>query len=123
MNKKLILVPVILLAVLGLSGCADATPYHDGKSVTCKVTDKDRSTETDKDGNSSSVYRIYTTGTDKDCGVFEISDNVLQSNWNSADIYGQIQRDHTYKISATGWRNGLFSMFPNIYKVVEVKNG
>lgn len=98
----------VLLAVVAtaMAGCSTTSPSHP-----CTVTNKDHAI--DKDGNP--VYRIYS-----DCGVFNVEDAALVGQFNSADTYASIQVGHTYEFTTYGYRNGFFSMFPNITKAVEV---
>lgn len=53
--------------------------------------------------------RVYTS-----CGVFVIADVPLLGHFNSADVYATLQPGHTYTLTTSGWRNGLFSWFPTI---------
>ncbi|MFT4245239.1 MAG: DUF1523 family protein [Micrococcaceae bacterium] len=111
--KKLtiLLVVVVVLALAGVFGFH----YGTAKTETCTVTGSDRTQMSKK-----SVYRVYTTpapGSKDRCGTFQIHDTVWYMNFNSSDIYGKLVRGQNYKIKAYGFRNGLFSWFPNIVKV------
>lgn len=79
----------------------------------CTVVDKDRSTG--KSGES--IFRVYT----EQCGTLGLADNLFAGRFNSADDYGKIQKGKTYRFETVGYRNGLFSMFPEINKLTEVK--
>lgn len=81
-----------------------------GRDITCTVTDKDR-------GNNEGGYRVYT----KECGVLSNEDSLLQGKWNSADVQAQLEEGHVYRIHTNGIRIPLFSDFPNIGSVQEVK--
>lgn len=74
----------------------------------CTVEDKDRTT----DSEGASVHRVYT-----DCGVFNVQDDLLNGQFNSADVYGSLKVGETYTIETVGWRLPLFSSFPNIVGV------
>jgi hypothetical protein len=87
--------------------------------VTCKVTDKDRSTESTKNG-SKSVFRIYMEGEGCD-DTYGLADNWLAGNFNASDMYAKIKVDKTYRIETVGVRNGFFSSFKEITKITEVK--
>lgn len=82
----------------------------------CTVDSKDRaiSVSSDKDGNTTTKtdYRVYTS-----CGVFTVGDNLFFGRFNSADTYGSLHEGSTYDLDVIGWRNGFFSMFPNILTV------
>lgn len=104
---KMSAVLLAALVVTGLTGCSTTSPKEP-----CKVTSKDHSYTS----KGTSVYRIYSS-----CGVFNVEDAPLVGQFNSADTYGQILPGHTYRFTTYGFRNGFFSMFPNITKAVEVK--
>lgn len=119
MSNKIgfILVPVLI--VLSIIGVVAYVGSYGGSETTqvCTVNDKDRSTSTDADGNSKSVYRVYTD----DCGVFSIEDTFFGGiNLNSADRYNAIKVGQRYQFTTFGWRNPMFSMFPNIVGVQPV---
>ncbi|MFE6966904.1 hypothetical protein ACFVAJ_17470 [Agromyces sp. NPDC057679] len=101
----------IMTAGLALTGCATSP---DGGLV-CVVDDKDRTT----DSEGASVYRVYTSG-DDGCGVFNIEDALFLGKLNSADLYGSLEVGKTYSLTTYGYRNGFFSMFPNITEATEV---
>lgn len=86
--------------------------YGDDLHTGCVVNDKDR-VHTD----SGSEMRIYTDN----CGVFVVSDSLVKTDFNSADRYNQVKVGKTYDIKSYGFRFGLFSMFPKIVEVTEVK--
>lgn len=112
MKKALAITALIASLAVPLTGCQNLV--QDDK--VCTVTDKDRSTKSDK-GNSSSVFRVYTA----ECDTLGIADNFLQGNYNSSDLYGKIQVGHKYKFHTVGTRNGFFSWFPEITKLEEIK--
>lgn len=99
-----------LIALGTLTGCAAANPVDKDATTNCTVNDK---TAARKDATTE--YRVYTS-----CGVFSVSDDPFLGQWNSADTYGSIQVGKTYNLEAYGWRNGFFSIFPNIKKATEV---
>lgn len=92
-------------ALLATTGCATSPPEP------CTVEDKDRTT----DSEGASVYRVYS-----DCGVFNVEDAPFLGKFNSADTYRHIEPGKTYRFETYGWRNGFFSMFPNITHAEEV---
>lgn len=115
--KKKIAVAIALGAALTLTGCQNAVK---NEPVICTVTDKDRSTATDKDGASRSVFRIYTEG--EGCeDTYGLSDNWFAGNFNSSDMYAKIKVGKTYKMETVGVRNGFFSLFKEITKISEVQ--
>jgi len=103
-------------AIASLTGCQNMVQ---NAAVTCKVTDKDRSTESTKSG-SHSVFRIYMEGEGCD-DTYGLADNWLIGNFNSSDMYAKIKVDKTYRIETVGIRNPVFSSFKEITKITEVK--
>lgn len=102
---------VAIFAVVALccgGGAIARANYHD-HIATCTVTDKDRSS----DGHGNSNYRIYT----KQCGVLGNYDQWLVGKTASADIQGQVQPGHTYRLRIVGWRLPVASEFPNVVSV------
>lgn len=116
MKKIISIVALTAAASLSLTGCQNLAQ----SDATCKVTDKDRSTATDKNGHSKSVFRVYTEGP-SECTTFGLGDNIITGNFNASDMYGKIERGHTYKFHLAGVRNGALNLFPEIQRVDEVK--
>ncbi|UVK59050.1 hypothetical protein SEA_CEN1621_32 [Microbacterium phage Cen1621] len=102
-------VAVGAMAALALTGC---TPAFDGDTTSCEVTEKETQTMA---ALAKRPPRVYTS-----CGVFVVEDNALVGQWNSADTYNAIEPGKVYDFEAVGWRNGFFSLFPNIIGVEEV---
>jgi hypothetical protein len=100
----------VLAVIAGGIAIANNQPYS-GDTTACVVESKDRASK-EKGGSD---MRLYTS-----CGVFSVSDSFWQGQWNSADIYAKIQPGHTYDFKAVGFRNGLFSAFPNVLSATEV---
>lgn len=114
--KKLAATGVAAALLIGaLSGCQNLIQ---NPQVTCKVTDKDRSTSSDKNG-SKSVFRIYTEGEGCD-GTYGLADNIFAGNFNASDMYGRIKVGATYRLTTVGVRNGFFSSFKEITQLSEV---
>jgi hypothetical protein len=109
MDKLFVGVGAIVALVIGGGVWNVAAWENTHTTQTCTVQQKDR-TATSKGGSD---VRIYTTN----CGVLTVADDFLQGRWNSADVYSQIQTGHKYTFETIGWRNGLFSQFPNIIGV------
>lgn len=104
---------VIVIFIMGGLGVSCVGKTQENTYTNCKVTDKDRTKNSD--GNSD--MRIYTDN----CGVLEVSDNIFKGQWDSSDIYAGIEVGKTYNFTATGWRVPVLSMFPGIVEVNEVK--
>lgn len=98
----------LALAAGVMTGCGIQTqePTND-----CTVTDKYVSL------NGKSSAKMVASS----CGVFMVEDEISQGNWNSADVYAQIEVGKTYDFEAYGPRNGLLSLFPNINSATEVE--
>lgn len=103
---------IVLVAVVAVIGSVAYFGSHT-TAHSCTVDSKDRSVTvtSDSDGNvsSSTDYRVYTS-----CGVYTVSDNIFFGKFNAADTYGSLHEGSTYDLDVVGWRNGFFSMFPNI---------
>lgn len=107
------LVPVVALSVIALASLTGCQNLVQNDPVTCTVVDKDRSTEV-VDGNSKSVFRIYTEGCGDDSATLGLADNILAGNFNSSDMYGKIKVGATYEFKTVGVRNGFLSSFREI---------
>lgn len=75
---------------------------------TCTVTDKDRTSTTDSEGNVTSVHRVYT----EQCGILEVADALPRGQFDSADVYASLEPGQTYEVTTIGWRVPFFSAFP-----------
>lgn len=111
-------VAALILAAGVLAGTTGCQNLVQNAPVTCKVTDKDRSTSSDKNG-SKSVFRIYTEGAGCD-GTYGLADNLFAGNFNASDMYGRIKVGAVYRLETVGVRNGFFSSFKEITKLSEV---
>ena len=47
-------------------------------------------------------------------GTYKVADDVARLRFDSADVYGSLIPGQTYTFKTSGYRFGLFSMFPNI---------
>ena len=105
----------LALVVMGLA--AIAAPVHvvawenTKNEITCTVDEMDRTAK----AKGGSDQRLYT-----DCGVLSVADDMFQGQWNSSDLYAQVDEGKTYTFETVGWRNGFLSLFPNVVKAVEV---
>lgn len=107
--KFLIAIMVVLVAVIVIVPQTVWSNTRD--TVTCTVESKDRTAKP----KGGSDQRLYT-----DCGILNVGDDWLNGQWNSSDLYAQIEDGKTYKFNTAGWRNGFFSQFPNVYEAKEV---
>ena len=103
---------VFILAIVSVIAGVVMYSKESSPSYACKVIDK--SVHPQEDG--STQYRIYT----ENCDVFQISDDPMHGQFNSASLYGKITVGKSYKIISYGPRNGFLSLFPNINQATEV---
>lgn len=99
------IVAVILVAIVG--GVWYTLGTQD--TVTFTVEDKERITESNGDGGTTSKYLIFT---DKE--TFENTDTMLHGKFNSSDVYGRLKEGKSYTCKVYGWRIGFFSSYRNI---------
>lgn len=107
-NRIAIAAGVVLVAGLAGAG-AWAASFANEQTRTCTVTDTDRTTRV-VDGQSSSDMRIYT----EDCGTLAVGDVLLRGQFDSADIFGQLEPGETYEVTTIGWRVPFLSQFPTV---------
>lgn len=110
---------LVFAGIVGLIGISivvvsAATSLKTAHSAGCVVNDKDRSYNY---STKKSDMRIYTDN----CGVFSVGDSLLSGTWHSADTFSRIKPGHTYNFDTRGARIPLFSQFPNITHVEEVR--
>ena len=102
------------VAVVGalVVGAAVAVPaYYGDKTATCTVNDKDRVTNSE----GGSDMRVYTS-----CGNFSVGDVLVKGQFDSSDLYAQLEPGRTYELTYHGWRVPIFSMFETITDAQEV---
>lgn len=84
--------------------------YHFNENTqTCTVSGKESVV---KDGDHE--YRVYT----EECGTLVVKDTLIRGRFNSSDTYGKLKENESYELTTNGWRVPVFSMFPNILKVL-----
>lgn len=71
-------------------------------------------------GSGENTHGRYMVWTDKE--VFEVTDTLLFTRWDSADTYGQIQVGKTYRFKVAGWRFGCLSWNRNILEYEEISS-
>lgn len=99
-------VPAILtLAAVSLIG-AGAASFANEQTRTCTVTGTDRT----RDSEGRSDMRAYT----EQCGTLGVGDLWLRGQFESADIYGQLDPGATYEVTTVGWRIPLLSRFETV---------
>jgi len=104
-------IPLILIALMFTNAPYQLLTQRTLEAVT--ISDKQISTETDKDtGNVVSTYLIYTNQ-----GVFRNDDARWFLKFDSSDFYGNLEKGKTYDLKVYGWRIAFFSMYPNIVRM------
>jgi prepilin-type N-terminal cleavage/methylation domain-containing protein len=107
---------IVVICMVSVKGCSNSSGTDDGdnsyiRTVVATVTDKGI-----KEHNGEDTFFVYTNET-----TFRISDDILEGNFYSSDMYGKIIVGKTYEFTVKGWRNGTFSAYPNIIEMVEVE--
>lgn len=87
--------------------------YDNPQTMICQVESKDRTSN----GNGGSDIRIYS----KDCPVLTIQDLLFAGDFDTADVYQQIEPGHTYRFDVTGHRTPFLSSFQVIRSVTPVE--
>ncbi len=99
-------VGLVVVNLVFLFGASVAQSFVSEQTRTCTVTEKDRAAA----DNGESSMRIYT----EECGVVQVKDRLLRGQFDSADIYADIEPGKTYEMTTVGNRVPIFSWFPTI---------
>ena len=103
----------ILVGLIFLGGIVyQCEGYGNKKTVTVKVTGKERITESNGNNGVHSYYLIYS-----DSGTYKLEDDIFYGNFNSSDWYGRINEGETYTFYLIGYRIGWLSSYQNIVKM------
>lgn len=100
-----------LVVILILAAIVGGVWYTLGTkdTVTFKVEDKERITESDGDGGVTSKYLIYG-----DSEVFENTDTMLHGKYDSSDVYRDLHKGKRYTCEVYGKRIHFLSTYRNI---------
>jgi hypothetical protein len=98
---------IVLLIVVAIG--VEIYAHTQTKTVTFRVQDKERVNKCDSDGKCDSYYLIFTNK-----GTYKNADSLWFFKFRSSDLYGNLQRGHTYTCKTYGFRIGLTSSYPNI---------
>ena len=115
MKNFMMLVTVGSIAAVG--SCSGIYAHTTDEVVQFTVKDKERVVESSQEGTKS-YYLIYT-----DNGEYKNEDSLWYLKWDSASVYGQLERGKTYEAHVYGFRLGFLSMYPNIVSVEELHEG
>ncbi|MCP4520988.1 MAG: hypothetical protein GY827_04730 [Cytophagales bacterium] len=115
MRKGLFAIPFVLvfIFIIGGIGTSAYISLNTEETLTITVTDKDRITTSDVDGNVTSKYLVFT-----DNEVFENTDDLIHSKFNSHDFQAKLKVGETYKVVVVGLRIPVLSTTRNIVKII-----
>lgn len=103
---------IILVGTLVIVFLPKIIKYENNQTI--EIAIKDKYVKNGKDGNSSKYLVV-----DTDNNTYEVTDLFLKGKFNSTDIYNILEIGHTYRVEISGSRIRLFSMYPNINKIIE----
>jgi len=109
--KRTYIVLFVVIIILGL-GATFGYQYGTARDVTITVTDKERIVEKGEDGGS--YYLVFTED-----DAFKNEDALFYGKFKSSALQAKLKVGETYKVKVYGWRIGVFSMYPNIVKIVD----
>ena len=101
------LAALLVVSALALTGCSAMNQQEQ----ICTI--KDKEAVRSGDGNP---YRVYT----EECGTLAVQDSLSQMRFDSADLYGSLERGETYRFFTGSYRVGPLSMFPNILEAERI---
>lgn len=99
-----VLVVIILFGLVPIS-CIVKTSSQEDVNITVKE-------KIVKNSNEDSKYIIFTDGE-----VFENSDNLIFTKFNSSDIQSQLEVGKSYNVHVSGIRVPFLSWYRNIVKI------
>lgn len=102
-------VAILAVFVLLLFMCSGFMTFSTTAPSTVTINKTERVTTGD-----SSKYLVYT-----DTEVFENTDSLWYTKFNSSDIHGRLKAGHTYVVKVSGWRIPVLSWYRNIVEIVE----
>ena len=98
-----VIIMVVAFASIGIGS------YLDEQEITITVKNKERVIS-----NETSKYLVWSEDE-----TFENTDSLIKGKFNSSDLYGELEKDHTYRCKVYGWRVQLFSWYRNIIECEE----
>jgi hypothetical protein len=104
MRYVLLFIAILIIPYIGIK-------LSSVEMINIDVQDKERIT-TGSGKNISSKFIVYTDGE-----VFENTDTILFSKWNSTDIQGYLKGGESYTVKVVGWRIPFLSTYRNIISV------
>lgn len=117
---NLLAIGIVVAIIAVIVGAALAFNYATRSTVTFEVTDKGLRTDCDRsgngDGNCKSTYMVYT-----DHGTFKDTDNILFLKTRSSDLYGELEKGHSYRCEVNGFRVPWTSSYKNLLSCEKVR--
>lgn len=65
---------------------------------------------------SNQLYRSYYNRQ-----RYEVRDSVVNGRFDSSDMYGRLEKGHTYKVTVIGFRIPMLSWYKNILTAEEIE--
>jgi hypothetical protein len=109
-KSNFLVLVVLAIIILGLGA---AYQYGTAREVKITVDDKERIVKGSGD-SMDSYYLVFTEN-----ATYKNEDSFLYMKFRSSDIQGKLKIGETYTVKVYGWRIGLFSIYPNIIKIIE----
>lgn len=103
-----VVIGLVVTIIVGAIGFGFYRSWGTHRTETVTVNKSERITSTCGE-SVCSKYLVYTAQ-----GVYENTDDLLNWKFNSSDLYNQLQEGNAYSCDVVGWRNGLFSWYPNL---------
>ena len=111
MRTATVAIIAVFSIVVVTFGITFAGVFHETQYTACKVDEKDRVANTD----GGSEMRLYTS-----CGVIKVGDVITRAQFDSADMYSDIDPGNTYNFTTVGFRVPPLSMFPTVIEYEKV---
>jgi hypothetical protein len=112
-KNSIIYIILLLVAIAVIANVLIANMPLEYVEVT--VTGKERIVE----GSGEDITSKYLVFTDSE--VFQNTDEMAKSKYNSSDIQGRIKENRTYRFGVIGRRIPQLSMYRNIITVEEIE--
>ena len=116
-----IIIILIMFAIIIISLIANIYRSVSKSSANSRVEIATVTDKSVKRNKNEDKYLIFCKNQSNETVVYEITDSLLSGRFNSSDIYGEIEVGKTYRFTVAGFRNPLFSWYPNIYKAEEIE--
>lgn len=105
---------VILAAIIIIIICSQSMINFNDTTYEVKITDKERIYQA---GGKESKYLVFGEDKEGNVKVFENTDCIVRSKWNSSNLQGELKEGSTYRITVVGYRIEFLSIYQNIIKI------